>query len=95
MSKVHDNSAPKIILGARDRSPFLAKPAKAASKAAENHGNEWGLTWTYKVFRPPIKRPPKRLGPISENNNFKYCFFLQFQTWPTNNSPKEWLNFKT
>ena len=26
MSKVRENSAPKIILGARDRSPFLAKP---------------------------------------------------------------------
>ena len=24
--KVRDNRAPKIILGARDRSPFLAKP---------------------------------------------------------------------
>ena len=25
MSKVRDNSAPRMILGARDRSPFLAK----------------------------------------------------------------------
>ena len=36
MSKVHDNSAPKMILGvcwgARDRSPFLAKPVNVVNE---------------------------------------------------------------
>ena len=36
MSKVRDNSAPKMILdvcwGARDRSPFLAKPVNVVNE---------------------------------------------------------------
>ena len=40
-----------------------------------------------------VKTPSKLLEPISQNNNFKSFFFLQFQIWFINNSPKRPLNF--